>query len=51
VIGSELVSPLEQYRQKVIGNPLSFYNPIQFTITTGNPIQSVSRSDVGVFFY
>ncbi len=43
------VSPLEQYRQRVLGNTDPIYNPSQFSITAGNPQQSVSRTDLGLF--
>jgi hypothetical protein len=43
------VSPLDQYRERVLGNPDPIYNPSQFSITAGNPQQSVSRTDVGLF--
>lgn len=46
--GSEAVGPLEQYRRNILGNR-SEYFPTQFSITTGNPEQSVSRTDVGLF--
>ncbi len=44
-----LVSPIEQYRAKLLGAADARYNPIQFAITTGNPLADVSRFDVGVF--
>lgn len=45
------VSPLDQYRLKLLGdpNPLYNFNPTQFSITTGNPVQDVSQTDVGLF--
>ncbi len=43
------VSSIEQYRQKLLGNPDPRYNPNQFSITTGNPEASVSQTDVGLF--
>lgn len=39
------VSSINQYRQKVLGNPDPRYNPNQFTLTTGNPLASVSQFD------
>lgn len=44
------VSPIEQYRQKVLGNVDPRFNPSQFSITTGNPIANVSQVDMGLFF-
>ncbi len=46
---SASISPIEQYRQKLLGNANAKYNPTQFTITTGNPLQNISQTDVGVF--
>jgi hypothetical protein len=43
------ISPLDQYRGKLLGNTDTRYIPTQFSITTGNPLQSVSRTDVGLF--
>jgi hypothetical protein len=43
------VSPLEQYRQKLLGNTDARYNPNRFDITTGNPLAKVQQTDVGLF--
>ncbi len=43
------VSPIDQYRQKVLGNPDPRFNPNQFSITTGNPLAVVSQFDFGGF--
>ena len=45
------VSPLAQYRQRILGDPDPRYNfsPTQFRITTGAPEAKVSRTDVGLF--
>ncbi len=43
------VSSIEQYRQKLLGNPDTRYNPNQFSISAGNPLASVSQYDVGLF--
>ncbi|MBS1792621.1 MAG: carboxypeptidase regulatory-like domain-containing protein [Acidobacteria bacterium] len=43
------VTSIEQYRQKILGNPDPRYNPNQFSITTGNPLADVSQYDYGVF--
>lgn len=45
--GAPGVTPLEQYRGRLLGNSL-FY-PTQFSITTGNPEQEVSRTDYNFF--
>lgn len=47
--GDGVVSPLEQYRAKVIGLPGAQYNPTQFSITTGTRELGVSRFDAGLF--
>jgi hypothetical protein len=47
---SPAISSIEQYRQKVLGNPDPRFNPNQFTITTGNPLASVSQIDYSPFF-
>lgn len=44
------VSSIEQYRQKLLGNPDIRYNPSQFSITTGNPLADVNQVDMGIFF-
>ncbi|HEY8563078.1 MAG TPA: DUF2012 domain-containing protein [Pyrinomonadaceae bacterium] len=46
---SPAVSSIEQYRQKLLGNPDPRYNPTQFTIVTGDPLADVSQFDYGVF--
>lgn len=47
--GDVLYSSIEQYRQKLLGNTDPIFNPSQFSITGGNPLQSVSQFDVGLF--
>lgn len=49
ITGEILFSSIEQYRQKVLGNPDPRFNPNQFSITTGNPLATVSRFDFGGF--
>ncbi len=44
-----LYSSIEQYRQKLLGNPDPRFNPNQFTITNGNPLAQVSQHEVGFF--
>ncbi|MBX3292407.1 MAG: TonB-dependent receptor [Acidobacteria bacterium] len=44
-----IVSSLEQYRCKVSGAVGVQYNPTQFSITTGNPLATVTRTDYGLF--
>ncbi len=46
---SEAVSPLEQYRQRLLGNPGARFFPTQFTLATGDPEAKVSRIDYGIF--
>ncbi|HEV7701050.1 MAG TPA: carboxypeptidase regulatory-like domain-containing protein [Pyrinomonadaceae bacterium] len=43
------VSSLEQYRCKVLGNADPKYNPTQFSLTSGNPIATVSQIDYSPF--
>ena len=46
------VSSIDQYRQKLLGvvNPIyNNFSPTQFSITTGNPLASVSQYDAGLF--
>ena len=43
------VSSIEQYRQKLLGNPDPRYNPSQFSINSGNPLADISQYDVGLF--
>lgn len=45
-----LVSSIEQYRQKVLGNVDPRYNPNQFSITAGNPLAKVSQIDYAFFY-
>lgn len=49
VIVQPALTPLEQYRGRILGNAGDRFLPNQFSITTGNPEQSVSRTDVGLF--
>jgi uncharacterized membrane protein YgcG len=44
-----VVTPIEQYRQKLLGNPDQRYNPNILVITAGNPLADVSQFDVGAF--
>ena len=48
--GEILFSSIEQYRQKLLGNSNPIFNPNQFSLTTGNPDASASRTDYGAFF-
>jgi hypothetical protein len=49
ITGEILFSSIEQYRQKVLGNPNPIFNPNQFSLTTGNPLSEVSQVDYGLF--
>lgn len=44
-----IVSSIEQYRAKLLGETDPRYNPNQFTITTGDPLADISQYDVGLF--
>ncbi len=43
------ISPIDQYRQKVLGNTDPRFNPNQFSISTGEPLAEVSQTDYGFF--
>jgi len=43
------LTPLEQYRGRLLGNTDARFYPTQFTITTGEPLQKVSRTDYSLF--
>lgn len=43
------ITPLEQYRQRILGQSTSRFIPVQYSITVGNPEQKVSRTDYGIF--
>ncbi|CAN5672074.1 hypothetical protein BH20ACI4_BH20ACI4_21040 [soil metagenome] len=47
--GDGRVSSIEQYRANLLGDPSPLYFPSQFSITTGDPLSSVSQTDVGLF--
>ncbi len=47
--GNSFISPLEQYRQNLLGATDARFNPTQFSITSGEPLADVSRYDVGAF--
>jgi len=49
VNGDEIVSSIEQYRCKVMGASELRYNPTQFSLTTGQPVSSVSQTEAGLF--
>lgn len=44
-----VVSSIEQYRCKIMGTPGAQYNPTQFTITSGDPLSSVSQYETGLY--
>ncbi len=44
-----VVSSIEQYRAKLMGEVDPRYNPSLFTISTGNPLANISQYDVGAF--
>jgi len=43
------VSSIDQYRQKLLGNPDPRFNPNQFTISTGDPLADISQYELGAF--
>lgn len=43
------ISSIEQYRQKLLGNPDPRFNPNQFSITIGDPLARVTQVDFGGF--
>ncbi|MEO6392707.1 MAG: TonB-dependent receptor [Pyrinomonadaceae bacterium] len=45
----QVISSIDQYRQKLLGNAGASYNPNQFSITVGNPLADVSQTDLGLF--
>ena len=47
--GDGILDPLESYRARVTGAAGPRYNPVQFNITTGNPLVGVSQSTFGFF--
>ncbi|HEX6126740.1 MAG TPA: carboxypeptidase regulatory-like domain-containing protein [Pyrinomonadaceae bacterium] len=47
--GAPGLTPLDQYRGRLLGNPDPAYFPTQFRITVGDPEQDVSRTDLGLF--
>jgi hypothetical protein len=47
--GAVLYSSIEQYRQKVLGNPDPRFNPSQFSISSGDPYTAISQYDIGLF--
>lgn len=47
--GALLFSSIEQYRQKVLGNPDPRFNPTQFSISKGNPLADIAQTELGLF--
>jgi hypothetical protein len=47
--GDGRVSSIEQFRANVLGDNDPLYFPSQFSITTGNPLASISQTDLGAF--
>ncbi len=53
VVVAPAVTSIDQYRQKLLGitnATYSNFNPTQFTLTTGNPLASVSQTEGSLFF-
>ena len=49
-ITTPALTPLQQYRGTILGLTDNRYYPIQYSVTMGNPEQSVSRTDYSLFF-
>jgi len=49
VLVAPALSPLDQYRGRILGNIDPRYFPTQFRIVVGDPEQDVSRTDLGLF--
>lgn len=47
--GALLYSSIEQYRQKVLGNPDPRFNPNQFSINSGEALSDIAQTDLGLF--
>lgn len=47
--GALLYSSLEQYRQKVLGNPDPRFNPNQFSINVGEALSDISQIEFGAY--
>lgn len=47
--GTLLFSSIDQYRQKILGNTDTRFNPNQFSITDGDALASVSQTDFSFF--
>ena len=43
------ISPLDQYRQRLLGSTDPRVVPTQFSLVTGDPLESISQTDVGLF--
>lgn len=48
-VASPAIGPLDQYRSRILGLNGPRYIPVQYSVTTGNPEQKVSRTDAGFF--
>lgn len=46
----QIVSSIDQYRQKLLGNVGAGFNPNFFSITVGDPLADVNQFDTGLFF-
>jgi len=47
--GTQGLAPLEQYRGAILQNPGVQFRPTQFTITTGDPLESISQTTYSLF--
>jgi hypothetical protein len=44
-----IISSLEQYRAKLLGEANPLYNPAQFSLAAGNPLADITQQDIGLF--
>ena len=49
IVVTAALSPIDQYRGKLLGSAGVRFNPTQFTISAGNPLASISQTDAGLF--
>ena len=47
--GNGIISSIEQYRAKLLGENDPLFNPSQFSISSGNPLAEISQYDFGLF--
>ncbi|MBX3299384.1 MAG: TonB-dependent receptor [Acidobacteria bacterium] len=47
--GDGVVSPIEQYRAKLLGAAGTQFNPTQYSVATGNPLIGISQTEGSLF--